>query len=207
MVSERFLALPLEKQHRLINAGYKLFSQYSYRKASTEDIAREAGISKGYLFYYFHNKRALYLYLCDHAIQVMRGQVMDEAFSGITDFFELMHHAISRKARVIAEFPHLTGFILRAYLSQQEETSEDLRQKFSELSQTGYQDAFRNLDLSPFRPEVDPAYMVRLLHWMADGYMLEVQRMGRVPSLTEIKDEYGRLLHLMRTLCYKEDRR
>lgn len=32
-MNEKFYRLPLEKQQRIINAGYRVFSQNSYKKA------------------------------------------------------------------------------------------------------------------------------------------------------------------------------
>lgn len=45
-MNEKFFALPEEKQQRIRNAGYRVFSQNSYRKSPMSEIAEEAGISK-----------------------------------------------------------------------------------------------------------------------------------------------------------------
>ena len=55
-MNEKFFALPEEKRHQIINAAIEVFSKYDYKHASTDLIAAKAGISKGSLFYYFHNK-------------------------------------------------------------------------------------------------------------------------------------------------------
>ena len=46
----KFLNLELEKQDRIINAAIKEFAQKGYDKASTNEIVKEAGISKGLLY-------------------------------------------------------------------------------------------------------------------------------------------------------------
>ena len=61
-MNEMFFRLPEEKQQRIINAGIEVFSNHEYKRASTDEIARKAGISKGLLFHYFHNKKSFYLY-------------------------------------------------------------------------------------------------------------------------------------------------
>lgn len=58
-VNERFFSLPEEKQLAIINGGYRVFSQNSYKKSPMSEIAAEAGISKSLLFHYFKNKREL----------------------------------------------------------------------------------------------------------------------------------------------------
>ena len=51
-MNDKFYALPKEKQDRIINAGFKVFSKNSYRKSPMNEIAAEAGISKSLLFFY-----------------------------------------------------------------------------------------------------------------------------------------------------------
>ena len=58
-MNEKFFALPEEKQERIINAAMEVFGKNEYKRASTDLIAVKAGISKGLLFYYFHNKISL----------------------------------------------------------------------------------------------------------------------------------------------------
>ncbi len=58
-MTAHFQGLEQEKRERILNAGYQIFGKHGYRKASTADIAREAGISKAILFYYFASKREL----------------------------------------------------------------------------------------------------------------------------------------------------
>ena len=48
-MNEKFYQLSPEKQERMINAAYKVFSQSNYKKASMSEIAMEGGISKSLL--------------------------------------------------------------------------------------------------------------------------------------------------------------
>ena len=59
-MNEKFFDLKKEKQDRMINAALKLFAENGYRRASTDDKVKEAGISKGLLFHYFISKIGLY---------------------------------------------------------------------------------------------------------------------------------------------------
>ena len=58
-MNEKFFSLPEEKQLAIINAGYRVFSQNSYKKSPMSEIAAEAGIIKELLFPYLRNKREL----------------------------------------------------------------------------------------------------------------------------------------------------
>ena len=58
-IEKSFLSLPEEKQQAILNAGYRVFSQNSYKNSPMSVIAGAAGISKSLLFHYFHNKKEL----------------------------------------------------------------------------------------------------------------------------------------------------
>ena len=68
-MNEKFYCLPEEKQQRIINAGFLVFSDTSYRRAPVSDVAKAAGISKALLFHYFKNKKEFYLFLWGKAVE------------------------------------------------------------------------------------------------------------------------------------------
>lgn len=50
----KFFELTAEKQQRIINAGFRVFSENSYKKSPMSEIAAAAaGTSKSLLFHYF----------------------------------------------------------------------------------------------------------------------------------------------------------
>ena len=67
-MNEKFFDLKKEKQDRMINAALKVFALKGYEHASTDDIVKEAGISKGLLFHYFISKLGLYSFIYDYSV-------------------------------------------------------------------------------------------------------------------------------------------
>ena len=51
-MNPKFYALPQAKQEAIIQAGYRVFGQHTYKKAPMSAIADAAGISKPLLFHY-----------------------------------------------------------------------------------------------------------------------------------------------------------
>lgn len=72
-MNPKFYDLPLKKQQAILNAGFHVFSQNSYKKSPMREIAETAGISKSLLFHYFQNKKDLYLFL---AMPLILGSVI-----------------------------------------------------------------------------------------------------------------------------------
>ncbi|HEY3819618.1 MAG TPA: TetR/AcrR family transcriptional regulator [Polyangiaceae bacterium] len=50
-----------ERRRQLVALGTELFSQRTYDDVSIDELAQEAGISKGLLYHYFPSKRHLYV--------------------------------------------------------------------------------------------------------------------------------------------------
>ena len=202
-MNENFLALPQEKQQRIINAALAVFAQNDYKRASTDDIAARAGISKGLLFYYFHNKQALYLYLFDYTGAVMRGQITDEQFCNITDFFELLTYAADKKAVIIAQNPYLMDFALRAFYSDNAAMQQKMQtDSGAEHIMTRY---FGNIDFSKFKNGTDPAQILRMLTWMTDGYLNEKRRAGAPITVEQIMTDFRTWAAMFRRMAYKEE--
>ncbi len=66
---ENFERIPSAERDRILNACIDEFAQKGYEQASTNAIVKQAGIPKGTLFFFFGNKKDLYLYVIDHAIR------------------------------------------------------------------------------------------------------------------------------------------
>ena len=50
-MNPKFFELSPEKQQRILNAGFRVFSENSYRKSPVREVAEAAGISKSRLFH------------------------------------------------------------------------------------------------------------------------------------------------------------
>lgn len=86
---ERFEKLNASKQQAILDACISEFADKGYLNASTNAIAQKAGIAKGLLFYYFKNKKNLYLYILEHICTSIKNEIV----SGMQqieseDFFE-----------------------------------------------------------------------------------------------------------------------
>lgn len=206
-MNEAFYRLPEEKQLRIINAAMEVFACNEYKRASTDDIAAKAGISKGLLFYYFHNKQSLYLYVYRYCEELTRAQMPDEEWAGITDFFELMDYGARKKQAMVEKNPYLMDFVLRAFYSRREEAavSEQMDRKIHKTELEAYRRYFENVDFSRFKEGVDPMKIYQMLFCMGDGYLNSLRREGRPPRVEDLMKEFGSWKEIMRKAFYKEE--
>lgn len=204
-MNEKFLELPKEKQLRIINSCMDVFSKYDYKHASTDEMAAKAGISKGLLFYYFHNKKSLYLFLFQYAEAHLKEEVVDEEFLNITDFFELMMYSGEKKVKVLAETPYMTEFALNAFYSQQEEISEAMNHRIGEAMNGAMMEYFKKIDFSKFKNTISPEEIMQMLTYLGDGYFHEKRRRQESVDMQEILALYRRWCDMLKEISYKEE--
>src|SRR5699024_5684591 len=78
--------LKKEKQKTIVNASIKEFVKSGFDKASTNEIVKQAHISKGSLFNYFNSKKELYCYLISYSTQILE-DMYEEIDLSKTDLF------------------------------------------------------------------------------------------------------------------------
>ena len=189
-MNDKFFNLTLEKQQRIINAAYKVFSQSSYKKAPMSEIADESGISKALLFHYFTNKKELYLYLWVNAIEMTRKAVREYKTLETNDFFEMLKRSLLSKCSrsLMRDYPHMYAFSLRAYYETASEIKSAIQENFSDVSKTSEMIVFEKMDTSRLRKDIDLKTMYDEIFYAIDGYMLKKYRSNRIiPAEIELE--------------------
>lgn len=202
-MNEKFYTLPEQKQKKIINAAMEVFGQNEYKRASTDLIAVKAEISKGLLFYYFHNKKELYLFVYNYLLKVMKEMAGEPSFRDISDFFDLLKYFSKRKIRLLKENPYIIEFSMRAFYSEREDVSEALKDQNAAERNKLYQGYFGHVDMSKFRTGVDPFQIFKMLSWMADGYLHERQMQGRDWDVDELWAEFEIWMEIMKRMVYR----
>jgi AcrR family transcriptional regulator len=205
-MNEKFYKLSPEKREKIINSALEVFSDNEYKKASTDTIAYKAGISKGLLFYYFNNKKELYLFLFDYALELMKKELVWDEKDKInsSDFFEYIEEIGTKKMAFLNNYPYIVDFCTRAYYSQNEVISQDMQMKLKKETLNLY-GAFDNINYNKFKEDANPQKIIRMLTWLTDGYIGEKKRFEGKINLDEIMVEYKQWLDLFKKSFYKEE--
>lgn len=202
-MNPKFLDLSDEKRQKIIHAGYEVFAKKDYKHASTEEIAIKGGISKGLLFYYFHDKKTFYTFLFEQAVTSIKTYVEDEKIQKIDDFFELCTYAAQRKYQMLSENPYITDFIVRAFCVQRETLPESMHVKFAENTESIFRTYFKNIDVSKFKDDVNPVEILNMLKWMAEGYIQEHRQNGLDFNLNDLMEKYAHWSGYLKRISYK----
>lgn len=168
----KFFDLKKEKQDRMINAALKVFALKGYKHASTDDIVREAAISKGLLFHYFDSKLGLYSFIYDYSVRYMSLEMKSTVQKSETDMFELLKQQEQAKIQALRGYPYMQQFLNRCMAEDVSEALlaiEDKRNALVEL----YDAVFSQADLSKLPKGVDGAKVWKMLDYTIKGLMTQ----------------------------------
>lgn len=179
-MNEKFFSLPQEKQQSILNAGYRVFSQNSYKNSPMSEIAAEAGISKSLLFHYFRNKKELYFFLWDKCAEMTIAVLTRYGCYEQEEFFESMERGMRAKMELIRQYPNMANFTIRAFYEKDEEISVAIQESYHRYFNLKADRTRLNLDPAQFIPGLDIPQMYREMYWASEGYLWEMVQRGDV---------------------------
>jgi len=182
----KFLNLSPEKQERIINAAMKQFAQKGYEQASTNEIVKEAEISKGILFHYFKNKKEMFLYLFDRAVEMMMEEFLAKLDAEEQDLFVKWRQATMLKLDLITKHPDLFDFLRVAYLEDASEIRDELKQRNHVLMSTGFNMMFSHMDTTKFKEGTDIERTLNIIFWTLEGFAARQQDRIKASPFTEV---------------------
>ena len=200
-MNEKFYALPAEKQQRIIRAGFYVFSQNSYKKSSMNEIAQQAQISKSLLFFYFRNKRELYLFLWDTACQLTVKYLTDYRCYEPGDLFQIMERGMDAKLALMEKYPYMANFAIRAFFEKDEQIAGSVQTCYRAAFSRKAAKTLSQVNPEDFVPGLDLEMMYRQMFLASEGYLWEMMQRGSV-NWEQVRQDFSRLLEFWKsTYC------
>ena len=170
-MNERFYALPEDKRKSIISAGFRVFSQYSYKNSPMSEIAAEVGISKSLLFYYFKNKKELYLFICKYSTELTEQEIIRQKCYEKEDFFDIFLSGLKVKVQLMLQYPDLSLFQLKAYYEKDKSLRPEIDQLIGQYSGYENQSEMLKLDKEKFIEGLDLEMMYTDMFLASQGYL------------------------------------
>ena len=203
-MNEKFFALPQEKQQAIINAGYRVFSQNSYKNSPMSEIADEAGISKSLLFHYFRNKKELYLFLWDKCAETTVEYLTRYDCYGQKKLFDSMERGMKAKMQIIRLYPDMGNFTIRAFYENDPQISAAIQESYHKYFNLKAEKTRLNLDPEQFIPGLDVAMMYREMYLASEGYLWEMLQRGEL-DVPRIEQDFTKLMDFWKSVYLKKE--
>lgn len=199
-MNDKFFDLKKEKQDRMINAALKIFAMNGYEHASTDDMVKEAGISKGLLFHYFISKLGLYSFVYDYSVKYMMLELSTGVSQSETDYFEIMKQVWQARLEVINSYPYMLFFLNECNKETVKEALAATEEK-KEVLPGWYHQMMEKVDITLFRKDLDVEMLAKMLTMTLDGLMEEQFRTDRFRA-EDFEKDVLKYLDMMKRLSY-----
>lgn len=206
---ELFEKLPEDKKKIIIDVCIKEFGDFGYTNASTNNIVKNANISKGTLFNYFGNKKNLFLYILDYTTAFYIDYLIKRMKENSPDFFQRILDWAELKMAVSLEEPDIYNFFVSAFLNIPEELKNDIAERYQKLYEKGLFLTFDGLDMSLFRQDIDVKKAIDLIllaiNGLSEKYLVAIKTSEDkgLGTLHERMDELKKYISILRKVFYK----
>jgi AcrR family transcriptional regulator len=163
-----------ERKKQILDAALVVFTRQGYDRARMDDIARESGLSKGSLYWYFDSKKALFMALFEATIEelVSGMQEISSEDGSAGDLIRTMANPL----REMMGGTDLTNILFSFFLQHGQE--QDVRQVISGALE-GYLDLLADvirdgMARGEFRTDLDPDHVAGAMAAAFDGLELQV---------------------------------
>ena len=166
---QKFKTLETSKRSRIINAAMKEF-RYGFKKASTDAIVKEAGISKGLLFHYFGTKEKLYAFLIQYCLDEIESEYFDMLDMSNNDILDILWQSALLKKDITKKHPHVYEFSNATLHHIHDIPNMKIFSDLWEKQKENEEKIYRQCDTSLFRDDVDPIKTLDLIYYAIDGF-------------------------------------
>lgn len=196
----KFFDLKKEKQDRMINAALKVFALNGYKHASTDDIVKEASISKGLLFHYFGSKLGLYTFIYDYSVRYMILELKSTVTDKKTDMFELLKQQEHAKVQAMKGYPYMQQFLNRCMYENVSEALFAIEEKRNTLLEL-YDSIYACADMEQLPPGADGKKLWRMLDLTIKGILTE-RFLDASFHAQMVQEEIGEYIDMVKELVY-----
>jgi uncharacterized protein (DUF1778 family) len=173
----KLLELESVRRNAILNAALKEFAAKGYEEASTNIIAKEAGISKGLMFHYVSSKENLFFVVYDYFTDIMDKEYFELMNFNERDIFERLRQSYFLQLELVKKHPWIFELNKLSSTSNPDGIKKELEKRTKiKLSSCNI---FEMVDESKFRAELDVEKCKQFILWANIGFtnkMLEEVR-------------------------------
>ena len=168
-------ALESDKAQRIVDAMRASVGERGAAASTFDHVAREAGVSRGLLHYYFGTKERLLVEVCRRDCDI-RMEMLDAAFAASADADELVAALVRSLEEWVAEDPGFIALIFELFTSSRhnEEIAAGLRDLNGRVLAHVAEQLEAKAAEGTIRLAADPEAVAGVLFAMADGLALRM---------------------------------
>lgn len=170
----KLLDLEPLRRDAILNAALKEFTLKGFDKASTNVIAKEAGISKALMFHYVNNKQELFLCMYDFFAELLDKEYFMKLDFSEKDIFKRLRQSYLIQIELLKRYPWIIEFNKLSITTNSDEVNKALENKVNENQSSCGHQIFDMIDVSKFRVGLDIEKCKQFILWVNIGFTNQI---------------------------------
>lgn len=169
-MSTKLLDLNAERRDAILNSALKEFTSRGFDDASTNVIAKEAGISKALMFHYVSNKQELFLVVYDFFSNLIKKDYFELMNYDEKDIFNRLRQSYILQIKLMEKYPWILEYSKLSSVTHSSEINREIEKRQQEEYANCYPKLFDDIDTSQFRKELDIEKCKQIIFWSNIGF-------------------------------------
>jgi len=168
--------MELEPQRRdaILNAALKEFAIKGFDNASTNVIAKGAGISKALMFHYVNNKQELFLFVYDYFTELLDKEYFAKMDFSEKDIFNRLRQSYLLQIDLIKQYFWIFEFSKLSIMTKSDEVNAALENRADKKQSSYDHQIFDMIDVSKFRAGLDIEKCKQFILWANIGFTNQI---------------------------------
>lgn len=170
----KLLTLDPQRRDAILNAALKEFLSQGYDNASTNVIAKEAGISKALMFHYINSKQELFLFVYDYFTEILETEYFGKMDLSQKDIFTRLRQSYLLQIDLMKQYPWLFEFNKLSIVTNSDEVNNELEERANKKQSSCGNKLFDTIDVSNFRAGLDIEKCKQFILWSNIGFTSQI---------------------------------
>ena len=195
------------KQSLILYAALHEFANKGYKKASTNSIVKQAGVSKGLLFHYFISKKELFIKIHQHILIVFNDELNDCVNFEDRDVLERLSKSTVCRTNSYIHHPVFVKFLQAVSNCKDEEIKARCQKQSHVIIQKTYKKLFDNIDYFLFVDNIDVKQSLNVVRWtierLSNNWFRENGNTYKASKFDDLKSSIETYINLFKQTFYK----
>lgn len=194
------------KQSLILHAALHEFANKGYKKASTNSIVKQAGVSKGLLFHYFISKKELFITIHQHILDEFHKEMNDCVDYDNRDVFERLSATTVCRTNSYIHHPVYVKFLQAVANCKDEEIRPRCQKQNQTAIQRQYKRLFDNIDYSLFAEGIEVKHSLNVVRWtierLSNNWFRENGNVYKASKFDDLKANIETYIKLFKQTFY-----
>ena len=171
-MTTKLLNLEPLRRNAILNAALREFAAKGFDNASTNIIAKEAGISKPLMFHYVFNKQELFLCVYDYFAELLDKEYYLKMDFTEQDLFKRLRQSYLLQLELLKQYPWIFEFNKLSVKTGSDEINKELKKRAHKKKSSSCM--LKMIDESKFRSELNIEKCKQFIVWANVGFTNEI---------------------------------